>query len=405
MWRGTVPPRAVVADERALERSLVRFLLDEAGYVVVAEARTARDAARAVGEHVPDVVVLHENAAVDRGVSVVADLRQASPSTKVIVITLTDTAVPTDLLREADAVIQEGAGIQELGFALARTRGGTRTPRQFVKAPFQRRVSTEARVRQHQRWFERLQGAVAASILIIAVVIAGPESDLPPSRDRGDAVGVHLSTAYRSLEELAERAATASPSEVASLARTLITQRAFALASGADVSALDQQIATTLGPLLPSMSPEAGATLLAILEGLLPGEETPQPPPADSVEPTPSPEPPPRPNPNETSTPTPEAPPPSETPPPSPEPTPSETPSPEPTASETPTPEPTASETPSPEPTGSETPSASVGPQPSMSDVVPTTDAAPISPGVFLVPPGIGLLVAVFGAARRRRNH
>ena len=359
MRRTTSQPRAVVADGRPLERGLVRFLLDEAGYVVVAEAGAAHDTAEAVREYQPDVLVLNENTAVDHGVPVIADLRRASPATKFILVTSSDTTAPAELLGEADSVIEEGAGIKELGFALESTRRGVRTETARVQAALEPLSLSEPGVRNHLRWLERMQGAAAAAILIIAIALfVGPYGGVPSGPDGNREANVHISAAFRSLDELAERVSTADPSEVGSLAATLWTQRALALASGGDVTALDEQIATTLRPLVPSMSPEAATTLLAILRDLVPGSEAP-PPPVDS---TITPEPSPPPDESATVSPSPESPVPSETPAPSPEPEPSHGPPPRPTPS--PEPEPTNTPSPSPEPEPTNTPSPSPEPEP-----------------------------------------
>jgi AmiR/NasT family two-component response regulator len=488
MRRATSQPRAVVADGRPLERGLVRFLLDEAGYAVVAEAGAAHDTAEAVRGYQPDVLVLNENTAVDHGVPVMADLRQASPATKFILVTSSGTTVPADLLDEADAVIEEGAGIKELGFALESTRRGVRTETARIQAALEPLSLSEPGVRNHLRWLERMQGAAAASILIIAIALfVGPYGGMPSGPEGNREANVHISAAFRSLDELAERVSTADPSEVGSLAATLWTQRALALASGGDVTALDEEIATTLRPLVSLMSPEAATTLLAILRDLVPGSEPPAPP----VDSTTTPEPSPLPAESATQSPSPESPVPSETPAPSPEPepthgppprptpspepeptdTPSTSPEPEPTDTPSPVPEPEPTKTPSPAPTettsptpsetalpsespspsSTETPSPSPSetssptespspsstetPSPSPSETSsptespspspepeptetqspspepeptetppPTTDAAPINPGLIVVPPAIGVLEAVSRSTRRRRS-
>jgi ActR/RegA family two-component response regulator len=476
MRRATSQPRAVVADGRPLERGLVRFLLDEAGYVVVAEAGAAHDTAEAVREYQPDVLVLNENTAVDHGVPVIAYLRRTSPATKFILVTSSGTTASADLLDEADAVIEEGAGIKELGFALESTRRGRRTEKARVGATLKPPSSSEPDVRNHLRWLERMQGAAAASILIIAIALfVGPYGGMPSGPDGNREANVHISAAFRSLDELAERVSTADPSEVGSLAATLWTQRALALASGGDVTALDEEIAITLRPLVPYMSPEAATTLLAILRDLVPGSEPPAPPvestitpepsplpdesatqspspespvPSETPQPSPEPEqshgPPPRPTPSpepeptDTPSPSPE-PEPTDTPSPSPEPEPTDTPSPSPepeptespspSSTETPspspseTPSPSPSETPSPSPSETPSPSPSETPSPSPSETPspsesfspspepeptetpsPTTDAAPINPGLIVVPPAIGVLEAVSRSTRRRRS-
>src|SRR5688572_19599441 len=165
MRRQTAQPSAVIADRRALERNLVRFLLEEAGYVVVAESTTAQDTASAVEQHRPAVVVVHENPAIDRDGSIVPLIRGTSPSSKVIVLVGSETAAPAELLQGVDAVVEEGAGIKELGFALAGTPKDDRIWAQMSEAADgQREATTDGAPNAKRRWLERLEGALATSI-------------------------------------------------------------------------------------------------------------------------------------------------------------------------------------------------------------------------------------------------
>jgi len=189
-------PSAVIADQRALERNLVRFLLEEAGYVVVAESTTAQDTASAVEQHRPDVVVVHENAAIDRDISVVPLIRRSSPSSKVIVLVWSDSAAPPELLQAADAVVEEGAGIKELGFALADAPKGERI-RMSESPDGLREATTGGAANATQRWLERLQGALAASILALAVLVVAIGADGgPPTLQATGEARQHLSAAY-----------------------------------------------------------------------------------------------------------------------------------------------------------------------------------------------------------------
>jgi CheY-like chemotaxis protein len=408
MKRQAARPSAVIADRRALERNLVRFLLEEAGYRVVAETTTAQDTASAVEQHRPDVVVVHENVAIDRDVSIIPLIRRTSPSSKVIFLVWIDTTAPAELLQAADAVVEEGAGIKELGFALAGTPRDDRISTQTFESPDGlRQATTDGAAKAKRRWLERLQGAVAASILVLAIAVVAVGADRGPTAP-GEA-RQHLSAAYSSLNTLVERAPAASPAEIAELARILFTERAFAMEAGADVSALDAEIERILAPLLPSLAPESAATILAILGELVTGGDVP-PSPEPSGEPSPPPEP--RPTPDATTPPAP-----TETPSPTETPAPSETPSP----TETPAPSETPSPTETPAPT--ETPSPTETPAPTDDHPGPPCDRPPGPPHDPPGPPhdppgppcgehegdgvpiaiasGIGVLVTSSGLARR----
>jgi hypothetical protein len=428
----TPPLRVVVADGRPLERTLLRYVLEGNGFEVPAEAGTVLDAVRFVEQERPDVVVVHEDLARERDASLLAQLREMAPGTNLVLVTKGGVPDP-DLLERVDAAIEEGIGLQDLSAAVWQASRRRHTAKGAILAfPFSRREREPARVRPvraRNRWLERSKGAVAASIVILAMLLA--RGVLPSSSGP-------LAAAEDSLHALVEQLPEASPEQAARAARILITQRAVAVAAGLDVSALDQQIRASLLPLLPELPPETAAALVAVLGDLV-GEETvpfpePSPSPAPTTEPQPSPAdaPPPEPSPSETPEPSPtEAPSPSETPEPTepPEPSPSETPSPTPEPSPTEPPEPSPSETPSPTPEPSETPepSPSETPEPSPSESasesgpptptelptptdLPTPTEVPPAwgPGgptpdgaLVLVPPGILLLALSSWFARR----
>lgn len=83
----------IVADDQALIRSAVATTLGlEADVEVVAQAGDCAEAVRLVGEHRPDVVLLDVQMPsggldVDDGISVIPMLLDASPATKVLVVT------------------------------------------------------------------------------------------------------------------------------------------------------------------------------------------------------------------------------------------------------------------------------------------------------------------------------
>src|SRR3990170_6391440 len=361
----TGPLRVVVADGRPLERTLLRFILEENGFEVPAEAGTVLDAVRIVEQQRPDVVVVHENLAREHDVSLLARLREIAPRTNVVLVTKSGTA-GVELLEGVDAVIEEGAGLQALSSAVRRASRQSRVPIGVgairVVRTIARREPGQTRVRPVRakgRWLERSQGAIAASIMILGLLFAG---GILPGSPSGPLARSPLAAAYDSLQTLVDRLPEASPEHAAQTTRLLVAQRAVAVASALDVSALDRQIRELLLPLLPELPPETAAVLVAVLGDLVGAEVPPLPEPSAPPSPTTEPQPSPEPSPTETPTPEPS---PTETP--TPEPSPTETPSPSPT--ETPTPEPSPTETPSPSPTETPSPSPTETPSPSPTEI------------------------------------
>ena len=256
---------AVVADGRPLGRNLVRFLLEEHGYDVVAEAATAFDTVRAASEHRPDLIVVHENCVAPESRFGIARVRGASPTSRIVVVVGRRAAVHAAYGGAADAIVEEGPGLQALGLALE--GDDEREPAPFARAPASPVVvpiEGKTSPATQGRWFERLQGAAAAAIFVVALVLARGMGPTAPGGTPGSAPGHgHLLVAFDSLRELAEEAPTADRTEVISLARELIAERAIAEASGLDVTDLDLQIRTLLEPLLTSLPSGTVEALLA----------------------------------------------------------------------------------------------------------------------------------------------
>jgi two-component system response regulator NreC len=81
--------RVVLADDHAIMRAGLRRLLEgEAGCEVVAEAGTVEDTVRFVGAHKPDVVVLDLNMPDGSSLPAIPRLLEASPDTRVVVLTM-----------------------------------------------------------------------------------------------------------------------------------------------------------------------------------------------------------------------------------------------------------------------------------------------------------------------------
>jgi CheY-like chemotaxis protein len=190
---------AIIADRHALGRNLVRFLLEEEGFEISAEAATIAEVLLAVQHQTPDVLVVHENLARDHDPTVFAQIRQLSPNTNLVLMTGNRDNLAVELIFIADSVVEEGPGLGQLAFA-----AGWQAPMESRRAEGERAARARRTARRHWRppWGERLdqRGAVAASIVVVAVMLvraAGfapfPDTDgrspRPSIRAEGSAAG------------------------------------------------------------------------------------------------------------------------------------------------------------------------------------------------------------------------
>ena len=75
----------VIADDDYAVRLLLRLVLQQAGYEVVAEAGNGDDAVSAVAKHRPDVVVLDEEMPRMSGSQAARRIRSGNPTVKIII--------------------------------------------------------------------------------------------------------------------------------------------------------------------------------------------------------------------------------------------------------------------------------------------------------------------------------
>jgi CheY-like chemotaxis protein len=161
------PRTAVVADARPLERNFLRFLLEEEGIAVRAEAGTLADLLLALQREPPTAVVLHERMALDRDPAAIAQIRSLAPKATVVVVTARGEEPSAPLRAIADTTVADGVGLAALGLAVARPReevGPAHLP------PVEEEIIADAGGRDRGWWIARLQGAVAASIVALAVI-------------------------------------------------------------------------------------------------------------------------------------------------------------------------------------------------------------------------------------------
>jgi two-component system response regulator NreC len=83
--------RVVIVDDHAVVRSGLRLLLDrEDGIEPIDEAATAREALFRVIEHKPDIVLMDVTMPGESGLDVIPKLLEASPETRVLVLSMHD---------------------------------------------------------------------------------------------------------------------------------------------------------------------------------------------------------------------------------------------------------------------------------------------------------------------------
>jgi CheY-like chemotaxis protein len=191
---------AIIADRHALGRNLVRFLLEEEGFEISAEAATIAEVLLAVQYQRPDVLVVHENLARDHDPAVLAQIRQLSPNTNLVLMTGNRDNLAVELIFIADSIVEEGPGLGQLAFA-----AGWQAPTESRRLDAERAARARRTPGRRWRppWGERLdtRGAVAASIVVFAVMLVRatgfgpfPDADAPGSpkpsiRAEGSAAG------------------------------------------------------------------------------------------------------------------------------------------------------------------------------------------------------------------------
>lgn len=119
---GAAPVRVVLVDDHRLFRESLRALLDLHGEVaVIAEGATGLEAVRLARAHQPDVVLLDVEMPGQSVMTTLADLRAASPGTRVIILTMHEnTALARKLLLQgASAYLVKTIGHRELADAIS----------------------------------------------------------------------------------------------------------------------------------------------------------------------------------------------------------------------------------------------------------------------------------------------
>jgi two-component system response regulator NreC len=125
----TDPTRIVLADDHAVVRSGLRFVLEaEADFEVVAEAGTVEDTLRKVRAIRPDVLVLDLNMGHESSLEQIPQIRQDTPTTAIVVLTMqNDPAFARQALQSGAAayVLKEAADDELVQAVRLAASGGT----------------------------------------------------------------------------------------------------------------------------------------------------------------------------------------------------------------------------------------------------------------------------------------
>jgi DNA-binding NarL/FixJ family response regulator len=121
------PIRVLVADDHAIVRTGIRHVLEsEPGFAVVAEAATGAEALELAGSLHPDVAVLDISMPGESGLRVAAELRQRSPDTRVLILSMHDNTeyVLESLRAGAHGYLLKDSAATELRGAIRAVRRG-----------------------------------------------------------------------------------------------------------------------------------------------------------------------------------------------------------------------------------------------------------------------------------------
>jgi len=83
-----MPPTIVLADDHSVVRQGIKILLERESFEIVGEAVNGMEAVQLAEKHQPDIVLLDLAMPVMNGISAVGQIREVSPRTKVILLTM-----------------------------------------------------------------------------------------------------------------------------------------------------------------------------------------------------------------------------------------------------------------------------------------------------------------------------
>jgi two-component system response regulator NreC len=83
-----MPPTIILADDHPVVRQGIRILLERENFEIVGEAVNGIEAIRLAEKHQPDIVVLDMAMPVMNGITAVPQIREVSPRSKVVLLTM-----------------------------------------------------------------------------------------------------------------------------------------------------------------------------------------------------------------------------------------------------------------------------------------------------------------------------
>ena len=115
----------IVDDNAAVREGLESILAANADITVVATAVNGAEAVDGVAAHAPDVVLMDSQMPVMDGVEATRRIKEASPSTKVLLLTVHPSHIPGGLAAGADAALLKDVGREEILGAIRQLAGAS----------------------------------------------------------------------------------------------------------------------------------------------------------------------------------------------------------------------------------------------------------------------------------------
>ena len=115
----------IVDDNAAVREGLESILSANADITVVATAANGEEAVDGVATHAPDVVLMDSQMPVMDGVEATRRIKEASPSTKVLFLTVHPSHIAAGIAAGADAALLKDVGRQEILDAIRQLAGAS----------------------------------------------------------------------------------------------------------------------------------------------------------------------------------------------------------------------------------------------------------------------------------------
>ncbi|HUF29991.1 MAG TPA: response regulator transcription factor [Gemmatimonadaceae bacterium] len=165
--------RILIADDHAVVREGIQSVLQAGeGFTVVATAATGIEALRLAKQHRPDVVVLDISMPGKTGLEVAAELRQALPDTRVLMLSIHDHAeyVLESVKAGAGGYLRKDAAPSELRDAVRAVHRGD----SFFSAPVARHLGDGVRAAaEHDARRHRLASLSAREREVLQGIVSG----------------------------------------------------------------------------------------------------------------------------------------------------------------------------------------------------------------------------------------